>query len=343
MRNPEQKTVLYLGNKLNSFGFTPTGVETLGKKLLDFLNVITASDRKNIYLRLFDMIFVLLKNKNKIKVVLIDTYSGKAFYYVLIISLICRILNKKYIPILRGGDLSRRIQKNNFLSKNIFSHSYINIAPSNFIKQKFKNKGFRTIMIPNCINLESYSFFHRISCSPNLLWVRSFHKIYNPKMAILVLNDLLKDFPNASLCMVGPDKDGSLEECEKLSIELNIQKNILFTGLLKKNEWIKKSKKFDIFLNTTNYDNLPVSVLEAMALGLPIISTNAGGLSTFHEDNVDALIVEKKDFLSMANNVRLIISNNSLSKKLSKNARYKAENYGWNILKHQWKTLINSL
>ena len=343
MRNPGQNTVLYLGNKLSSLDFTPTGVETLGKKLLEFLNVITASDKKNIYLRLFDMIFVLLKNKKKIKVVLIDTYSGKAFYYVLIISLICRILNKKYIPILRGGDLPKRIQRNNFLSKNIFSHSYINIAPSNFIKQKFKTKGFRTIMIPNCIDLESYSFFHRISCSPNLLWVRSFHKIYNPKMAILVLNELLKDFPNASLCMVGPDKDGSLEECEKLSIELNIQKNILFTGLLKKNEWIEKSKKFDIFLNTTNYDNLPVSVLEAMALGLPIVSTNAGALSTFHEDNVDALIVEKKDFLSMTKNIKLLISDNSLSEKLSRNARYKAEAFSWEKLKNKWKNLFLGL
>ena len=343
MKNLKDITVLYLGNKLSSFGFTPTGVETLGVNLSELTNVITASDKKNKYLRFLDMVFVLIKNKSHINVVLIDTYSGKAFYYTFIISIICRLYKKKYIPILRGGNLFKRINQNNFSSNKIFTNSLINIAPSTFINEIFKSKGYKTHLIPNSINIGFYPFLHRSSCSPTLLWVRSFHKIYNPQMAILVLNELLKEFPNANLCMIGPDKDGSLDDCVKLSYKLNIQRSVTFTGILKKEEWIKKAEKYDIFLNTTNYDNLPVSVLEAMALGFPIVTTNAGGLSSFHKDKVDALIVEKKDFLTMAKNVKLLIRDNSLSEKLSINARSKAEAFGWNILQNEWKDLFFKL
>ena len=112
MENLKEITVLYIGNKLRSYGFTPTGVETLGQNLSELTNVITASDKKNKYFRLLDMIFVFIKNRKHINLVLIDTYSGSAFYYAFIISIMCRILDYKYVPILRGGDLFKRLDKN---------------------------------------------------------------------------------------------------------------------------------------------------------------------------------------------------------------------------------------
>ena len=69
---------------------------------------------------------------------------------------------------------------------------------------------------------------------PKLLWVRSFHKVYNPEMAIYVTHELNKIYPNVELCMVGPDKDGMLEKCKRLCNRLNIGKNVAFTGILKK-------------------------------------------------------------------------------------------------------------
>ena len=56
---------------------------------------------------------------------------------------------------------------------------------------------------------------------------------------------------------------------------MKIRKNVIFQGRLTKHEWVELSYNYDIFINTTNYDNQPISVIESMALGLPIISTNA--------------------------------------------------------------------
>ena len=130
---------------------------------------------------------------------------------------------------------------------------------------------------------------------PKLLWVRSFHKVYNPRDGNYVAHELNKIYPNVELCMVGPDKDGTLEKCKRLSNHLKIFKMLNLLAYLKK-DWISLSYNYDIFLNTTNYDNLPVSVLEVMALGIPIVSTNAGGLKYLHNQESDGLLVEKMTY-----------------------------------------------
>lgn len=289
------------------------------------------------------MTLTLFKNKNNIKYLLIDTYSGNAFYFAFIISMFSRFLNVKYIPILRGGDLQKTIKNKKFIANNIFMKSAVNIAPSIFLKNIFQSENYSSIIIPNFIDLKCYPFLLREQCQPKILWVRSFHKIYNPKMAILVLSKILKVYPQAELTMVGPVKDDSYEDCIDLSNSLNIKEKITFKGLLNKKQWLDMSKKYDIFLNTTNYDNLPVSVLEAMALGIPIVTTNAGGLIDFHEDNIDALMVNKNDVESMTKKVEDIIKNKELAKRLSLNARLKSELYSWDDLRKKWEKLFSDL
>src|SRR5690606_31616955 len=94
---------------------------------------------------------------------------------------------------------------------------------------------------------------------------------------------------NASLCMVGPDTDGSLSQVKALAKQLKV--SVKFTGKLTKSEWNQLSKEYNIFINTTNFDNMPVSVIEAMALGLPVVSTNVGGLPYLITDGVDGMLV----------------------------------------------------
>ena len=288
------------------------------------------------------MIFIILKKRKQTDFILIDTYSGYAFYYTFLCSLICRVLYKKYIPILRGGDLPDRIKNYRILSNSIFNNSFLNISPSSYLKKKFELYGYKVTIIPNFIDIENYPFLIREDCKPKIFWVRSFHSVYNPKMAILVLYELLKSFPNSVLCMVGPDKDGSLADCKEIATKLGIINKIKFTGLLRKKEWVQLSTQYDLFINTTDYDNTPVSVLEAMALGFPIITTNAGGLSFFHEDGVDALMVEKNDINGMVKKILFLLSEKKYAQKLSKNSRKKAEKFGWKIIKKSWIKIFST-
>lgn len=334
--------VLYIGNKLSHHGFTKTGIETLGIQLEnEGLKVYYAGTKKSSVLRITEMLWSIMRYFSKIDYVLIDSYSSTAFWYAWLSGMLCRLLRVEYIHILRGGSLPIRLQRSKWFCNQIFLHSYANVAVSGYMKDAFDKAGYPTVVIPNNIDISMYPYKKRQVIKPRLLWVRSFHRQYNPNMAADVLALLLKEYPNAALCMVGPDKDGSMEEFQNYCSNIGISEHIKIKGLLSKSEWHKLSEGYDIFINTTNVDNTPVSVIEAMALGLPVVSTNVGGLPFLLEDGKDALLVNKGDAEAMYKSVKSLIDNTTLLSVIVDNARAKAASFDWENVKDKWLVLLN--
>jgi len=333
------KKILYIGNNLTKktkYNSTLMVLSCLLRQ--EGFSLIVSSDKTNKFFRLIDMCFSLLKNSKKTDYVLIDTFSTINFYYALIISQLSRLFKLKYIPILHGGNLPNRLDKNPLFSDLIFKNSYKNIAPSNYLKRAFEEKGYKTVFIPNIVEIENYNFKLRASLAPKLFWVRAFKEIYNPTLAIKVLDVLKKEHPKAKLCMVGPFVDSSYDDCVKLVSELNLESSVEFTGVLLKEDWHKKSEEFDIFINTTNFDNTPVSVMEAMALGLSIVTTNVGGIPFLIDDKIDGLLVTKSNAEEMANAVITILNNTYPN--LSIKAREKVTNFSWDNNKEKWFQIL---
>ena len=333
------KNVLYVGNALSGKGKTVTPIETLSEHLREICHVKIASRKTNIVLRLLDMIYLVLKNRYWTDVVLIDTYSTLNFNYAVIISGICRAFKIEYIPILHGGNLENRLKNYPKLSASLFKNAKCLVSPSKFLKSKFEAYGYSNVIyIPNCIELNNYKFQHREIENIKLLWVRSFSEIYNPKLAVMVLETLIAKGHKAELTMVGPDIDGSLIEVENLAREKNLRVN--FTGKLSKKDWIALSQQHNIFINTTNFDNMPVSVIEAMALGLLVVSTNVGGLPYLIENNKEGFLVEPNNADAMVNSILQLKKDNRFKNTLVVNARTKAESFDWESVKQQWKSLL---
>lgn len=333
------KNVLYVGNALSGKGKTVTPIETLSEHLKEICHVKVASSKTNIVLRLLDMINLVLKNRYWADVVLIDTYSTLNFNYALLISGICRAFKIEYIPILHGGNLENRLKNYPKLSASLFKSAKCLVSPSKFLKSKFEDYGYPNIIyIPNCIELNNYKFQNRRIEDIKLLWVRSFSKIYNPKLAVMVLEALIAKGHNADLTMVGPDIDGSLIEAENLAKEKKLSIN--FTKKLTKKDWIALSQQHNIFINTTNFDNMPVSVIEAMALGLPIVSTNVGGLAYLIEHHKEGILVVPNDTEAMVNAILQLKKDNELKNTLIVSARAKAESFDWECVKQKWKSLL---
>lgn len=335
-----KKSLLYIGNKLASKGNNITTIETLGLLLTsEGYRLEYASEKQNQLLRLLDMLWKTFSLRKSIDYVLIDTYSTSGFWFAFLVSQLCRLLKKKYIPILHGGNLPVRLQKNPKLSEMIFAHSYKNIAPSLFLQQAFEKAGYQNIVfLPNVLEIEKYSFKERKLLKPNILWVRAFSEIYNPKMAVAVFQKVKADYPEATLCMVGPNKDGSKEDVEHYAKTLGLE--VRFTGRLEKEEWVRLSTDYDIFINTTHLDNTPVSVMEAMALGIPVVSTNVGGLPFLIANNEDGILVDDSNVQEMANAVRKLLSDEQLANKISLSGRRKAQTWDWMVVKHDWNALL---
>ena len=333
--------ILYIGNNLSKKSKYNSTMATLSSLLMnEGFTVTCSSSKSNKILRLFAMCIAVISNRNKVDFVLIDTFSTTNFYYALITSQLARLFSLKYIPILHGGNLPSRLDKSIYFSKLIFNNSFKNVSPSNYLKDEFKLRGFNTDYIPNGILIKDYEYKKRSELKATILWVRAFDKTYNPLLAIKALALVKLHYNDVKLCMVGPDKDGSLSEVKALAKQLNLTKNTIFTGVLPKEQWHAISKEYAIFLNTTNIDNMPVSIIEAMALGLPIVSTNAGGLPYLIDNNVDGVLVPINNDKEMANAIIKLIQNPTKGVELSLNARKKSESFDLDNVKQQWLTIL---
>lgn len=333
------KAILYIGNNLVKKTNYATSMDVLSRLLgIEGFTIYKSSSKSNTFFRLLEMCYDLVRYRSIVDYVLIDTFSTANFYYALLTSQLCRFFSLKYLPILRGGNLPYRLKQNPRLSSLIFKNSYQNIAPSGYLKYEFEKEGFKTILIPNVIPIGNYTFKERKKIAPKLLYVRAFAKIYNPSMAIEVLKELKKTYPKAILCMIGPDKDGTLDDVLQLINTYKLEDSVEITGVLSKEEWHEKSEDYDIFINTTNVDNTPISIIEAMALGLPIVSTNVGGLPYLIENNRDGILVDKNNSSAMTNKIIEIISKNNSS--LAKKARIKAEFFDWSSVRNQWLNIL---
>lgn len=335
-----KKTILYLGNKLANKGFTPTGIDTLGPKLesLDF-KLFYASSKLARSARLLDMIQLIFQYRKQTDYVVIDTYSTQNFWFAYVAAKICKRFQLNYIPILHGGNLPQRLKSHKKASDFVFKNAYRIVAPSGYLAFHFKNAGYSNIeVIPNLVELNKYQFKLRKEFQPKLLWVRSFAAIYNPMLALEILEGLLDKYPDAELCMIGPDKDASLEICKNYAISKGLPVN--FTGKLEKEEWLNLAAGYDLFINTTHVDNTPVSVLEAMALGLPVISTAVGGIPYILKNEETGLLVADNDCDGFVDAIEKILKSKKTGQDIAKNAQGYVEQYNWNSIKKQWSNIL---
>ncbi len=332
--------ILYLGNRLAKHGKTPTGIDFMVPRLRGLSYEVKAvSSKKNKVLRLLEMWTTIVKEWNTIDYILIDTYSTLNFWYAVTCAKLARRFSIPYVCILRGGDLPHRITKSRRRSDELFKNAHTNIGLSKYLVNTFQDLGYENITyIENTIELKNYSFQLKSLEYPKLLWVRSFSEIYNPQLAILILEEIKKDFPQAELCMVGPDKDGSLEKCKQLAKRKQL--SVKFTGKLSKEEWIKLSKDYNLFINTTNFDNTPISVIEAMALGLPVISTNVGGLPFLIAHEKDGILVEKEQVAPFIREIKILVTHPERAYQLAAKARKKVEQFDWEVVKEKWKRVL---
>jgi glycosyltransferase involved in cell wall biosynthesis len=203
----------------------------------------------------------------------------------------------------------------------------------------------RAVVVPNGIDLSKYSGLVRpLSPAPHIIWLRSFHRIYNPCLAIKVLALLRREMPGAHLTMIGPDDgDGSLQCTQRLAEELKVEKSVSFAGPIPKSDvplWLNQGH---IFLNTTNVDNSPVSVVEAMACGLPIVSTSAGGISDLIDHEQNGLLAPPENAEALAQHVRTILYHPELAMRLVEGGRRTAAARDWQSIVPRWEALLETV
>jgi glycosyltransferase involved in cell wall biosynthesis len=290
---------------------------------------------------LFGMLASLWIRRHSYALASIAVFSGPAFTWAeAAAELLCR-LGKPFVAQLHGGGLPVFAQKSPHRVKRLLDSAAAVTAPSRYLQESMRPYHDDIRLLPNAIDVPAYPFRARANPKPHLVWLRAFHAIYNPSLALKVLIELVREHPESKLTMVGPDKDdGSLPSFRSTAKELQLENHIEYAGLVRKTEvpaWLDRG---DVFINTSSFDNTPVSVIEAMACGLCVTSTNVGGISYLLEHEHDALLVPPNDAAAMAAAVKRVLTEPGLGERLSRNARRKVEGFDWHVTLPQWESLF---
>ncbi|MBK9054033.1 MAG: glycosyltransferase family 4 protein [Chloroflexi bacterium] len=294
--------------------------------------------------RLLDMAITTWRRKHEYDVAQVDVFSGPSFCGLKSLPGYCGGVGKPVVLTLHGGHLPVFAQQQPGRVTRLLNKAQVVTAPSPFLYEQMKSYRSDLLLLPNAIDLTHYVFQLRARPQPRLIWLRAFHQIYNPSLAPRILAQLVHEFPDIQLIMVGPDKgDGSLLETQRVAAALGVAERIEYPGRVAKEDvplWLNKG---DIFLNTTHIDNTPISVMEAMACGLCVVSTNVGGLPYLLTDEQDALLIEPDSVEQGAAAIRRILSQPDLAAHLSQNAYHKVRQFDWPIVLKQWQELLLSL
>jgi len=307
-------------------------------------NVVCTSYKKNRAVRLIAMMGTAWRYRKAYSVASVDVFSGPAFLWTEAVCWTLRRAGKPYVLALHGGNLPVFAERQPRRVRRLLRSAAAITVPSAYLQTTAQAHSENVRLLPNPLELSGYRFVLREKPEPNLIWLRAFQGLYNPTLAVKVVASLAAQHPDARLTMVGPDKgDGSFDRTCQLAKELAVNDRCVFPGGVAKAEvpaWLNQGS---IFLNTTNIDNTPVSVLEAMACGLCVVSTDVGGIPDLLEHEHDALLVPPDDPEAMTAAVSRLLAEPALAARLSQNGREKAERCDWSVVLPQWDELFRSV
>lgn len=298
--------------------------------------VTSVSARINRFARLFDIIQFLIRKRRVIDLLILELYSGWYLILAEIVTLLAGRLNLPLIIVLHGGNLPRFVERFPRMVTGILKRADLLIAPSAYLADAFRAYGFTVRIIPNVVDIRKYNFRYRKQIAPRLLWMRSFHSAYNPLLAIDVLAKLRQSHPDARLVMAGRDK-GLESEVKQSARRQNLENSVCFSGFLNEERKLYEFNQADIFINTNKIDNTPVAVIEACAMGLPVVSTDVGGIANLLENEKNGLLVPDDDAEAMVAAIKRILSDQQLAGRLSGNARKLAERSSWTAVRQLWE------
>lgn len=324
-------------------GMRPSPGESLAQSLSTAgYPVMCVSRRLNRYLRLADIVWKLWDRRNWIDVQLLQVYSGPGFILADVASALGKALGQKLVFCLRGGNLPEFSRRHPAWVRRVLQRADRLVAPSSFLARELSWLGLPVQVIPNHIEIERYPFRRRSVVGPRLFWMRTFHPIYNPEMAVRVLERLRVEFRDVRLVMAGPDET-CLGEIRRLVEGRELQSQISFPGFLDLPMKVRLAGEQDIYLNTSRIDNMPVTVLEMGALGLPVVATRVGGVADILSDGVNGLLAPDDDDWAMAEAVKRLLGKPALAERLSGAGRELAESCAWEKVQAQWEWMIGEL
>jgi L-malate glycosyltransferase len=232
---------------------------------------------------------------------------------------------------LRGSALARHVMKR-WVARVV--------VPSPFLREVFAFSGIDAEVVPNTVDVTRFAYRVRDPMRPRLISTRNFEPLYNVPCTLRAFARVQARYPEASLTLVGfGSQEGALRA---LAATLRLR-SVTFAGRVDPSQVHRYYADADLYVQTPTIDNMPLSLLEAFASGLPAVATSAGGVPAMLRDGVDGLLVRDDDDEGVASQVIRLLEQPDYARALAAAARESCVAYDWRPVSARWRAVYQSV
>jgi len=243
----------------------------------------------------------------------------------------------------RGGEAESFLARSGGVVLKTLHFANALAVPSAFLQEVFLRRGVRSDVVPNIIDIERFRpvIPVRPPEQPHFVVARSLEPIYDIPTALRAFAIVREDVPDAKLTVAGSGPER--ERLTSLAAALGVADAVDFCGRLDRDRMAELYRSASVAINPSRVDNMPNSVLEAMASGTPVVSTNVGGVPFMVRDGATGLLVAAGDHRGMAAAIRRLLDEEGLANRLRDAALVEIQRYTWARVRRQWIDLYASV
>lgn len=287
--------------------------------------------------RLIQYFFSLFRELRKTQVVHIMANSGWSWHLFAVPAIwIARIMGKPVVLNYRGGYAKAFFEQSWRWVKPSMSRCQKVLVPSIFLQEVFSEFKCHADIVPNV--LDQNNFFPVAKTlsreAPHLIVTRNLEEIYDVETAIRAFAIIYRRYPKATMSVAGTGPE--LMRLETLAKTLHVENQVTFVGRLSPTEIANLYRSADIMINTSIVDNSPNSLIESLACGTPVVSTNVGGIPKLVTHDHDAILVDPSQPELVAEGVFKFLENEEFSQQLKENGQNTVSKFYW---QNVWKLL----
>ncbi len=267
---------------------------------------------------------------------IIHVFSAAYYSYLLSAApaiLMAKLFGKKSILNYRSGEAKDHLQNWHLTGVPIIRLADSIVVCSGYLVEVFARFGLSARFVYDVVELDRFSYRERRPIRPVFLTSRLLEPLYNVPCVLRAFALVQQRYPEASLTIAA---EGFLQvELEKLAGDLQL-KETRFIGRVPFEEMPATYDRADIYLTATNLDNMPGSVTESMACGLPVVTTNAGGIPYIVTHEETCMMIECDDHEAMAAAAVRLLEDNELAVGIGRRAREAARKFTWEAVRDEW-------
>jgi glycosyltransferase involved in cell wall biosynthesis len=252
---------------------------------------------------------------------------------------VAKLLGKPVLVHYHSGEAPDHLKRSR-IARSVLKRVDLNVVPSAFLQGVFARFGIPATVVANTIDLRRFAYRIREPLAPRLLSTRNLEPLYNVSCTLRAFARVQARFPDATLTVVGQGSQS--DALRALAGELGLR-NVTFTGAVPPEQIHRLYDDADIYVQSPSIDNMPNSVIEAFACGLPVVATRTGGVPAILTDGVHGLLADDDDDAAIAAHVIRLLEHPTDARRLAAAAYETCAAYEWPIVREQWLAVYRSL